>query len=74
MRASRPSEFFVELGVDDQLLADVRDALTPGTSSLFLLTSSVAADDLERALRGFDAKLGFLVHLEGGPSRARPHA
>jgi uncharacterized membrane protein len=62
------SEFFVELGVDDELLAEVRDALTPGTSSLLLLTSGVASDDLETALHGFDAKL---VHTTF-PTKRRP--
>jgi uncharacterized membrane protein len=60
------SEFFVELGVDDRLLAEVRGALTPGTSSLFLLTSGVASEELVTTLGGFDAEI---VHRTFPPTR-----
>jgi uncharacterized membrane protein len=46
-----------EFGVEDDFVKRVRDAVTPGTSALFLLTSGEVADRLGAELRDADVEL-----------------
>ena len=53
----RTSAFFEDLGVDQGLIVGVRNALSPGTSSLFVLTNAASYDELEPAVDRLDGKL-----------------
>lgn len=43
------SGYFTDYGIDDELIEDVRNQVTEGTSALFLLTSSVTLYQVEEA-------------------------
>jgi uncharacterized membrane protein len=49
---------FSDFGIDDKFINDVRKEVTEGTSALFLLTTDVAVDRVEEALKG---KMGTLI-------------
>ena len=46
-----------EVGIDDTFVEGVRDAVTPGTSALFVLTRGAVIDRLVDAFEGIDARL-----------------
>jgi uncharacterized membrane protein len=48
---------FRDLGVDDRLLAQVREQMQPGTSVLFVVTSGGFYREVEPSFRGFDMTL-----------------
>jgi uncharacterized membrane protein len=47
----------VDVGIDDDFIKEVREQITPGTSALFLLTSSAVEDRVAEALRGTEMEL-----------------
>jgi uncharacterized membrane protein len=48
---------FIDFGIDDRFIRDVRDNVTPGTSALFLMTSNVVQDKVFDQFRSTGAQL-----------------
>jgi uncharacterized membrane protein len=51
------SASFIDFGIDDRFIKDVREKVTPGTSALFLMTSNVVQDKVFDQFRSTDAQL-----------------
>jgi uncharacterized membrane protein len=51
------STTFLDFGIDDGFLRDVRDEVRPGTSALFLMTSNVVQDKVFDQFRSTGAQL-----------------
>jgi uncharacterized membrane protein len=51
------STSFIDFGIDDRFIRDVRDKVTPGTSALFLMTSNVVQDKVFDQFRSTGAQL-----------------
>jgi uncharacterized membrane protein len=47
----------VDVGIDDDFIASVRDRVTPGTSALFVMTSDAVIDRVQGAFDGLGAEL-----------------
>lgn len=47
---------FRDIGLDDKMMKDIGDSLTPGTSALFLLLRKVTADKVLEGLKPFVGK------------------
>ncbi|MCE7002213.1 DUF1269 domain-containing protein [Kibdelosporangium philippinense] len=45
---------FSDVGIDDRLIARVREQVTPGTSALFLYSSDAVLDKIKEAMAGHD--------------------
>lgn len=46
-----------DVGIDDDFIDDVKKAVTPGTSALFLMSSNAVPDRLHEAFSGWGAEL-----------------
>jgi uncharacterized membrane protein len=55
-----------DVGIDDKLIKELRDKITPGTSALLLLTSSVVTDRVAEELEGH---VGHAELIESNLSR-----
>lgn len=48
---------FVDVGIDDEFIEQVRERVTPGTSALFLLAEDVVMDKVRDVFDGMDVEL-----------------
>jgi uncharacterized membrane protein len=46
-----------DVGLNDALIAELREKVTPGTSALFVLTEKAVPDRVAKAFSGFHAEL-----------------